>query len=162
MFQAAAQPIFPITILSRIDTFISNPFVSIICMFQTSKIYLRFYSLSTLPFPLIRFLSTCNLLGVDYTEIRTKFDDLFEIRKAKRVKKFQFYMKTTIFGTKIHTFFKSAKQLKTKVSELHENHFFGTKIQICDFQIYGFRIGVQNLLFQSDPKNLFDFDSMPI
>ena len=81
---------------------------------------------------------------------------------TKRVKKFQFYMKTTIFGTKIHTFFKSAKQLKTKVSELHENYFFGTKIQICDFQIYGFRIGVQNLLFQSDPKNLFDFDSMPI
>ena len=178
MFQAAAQPIFPITILSRIDTFISNPFVSIICMFQTSKIYLPFYSLSTLPFPLIRFLSTCNLLGVDYTEIRTKFDDLFEIRKANcasflaRFIHFSIFNETSEripillenyhFCTKIHTFFKSAKQLKTKVSELHENHFFGTKIQICDFQIYGFRIGVQNLLFQSDPKNLFDFDSMPI
>ena len=36
----AVQLIFwTITILSRIDTFISNPFVSIICMFQMSKIY---------------------------------------------------------------------------------------------------------------------------
>ena len=39
-----AFQLLPITILSRIDTFISNPFVSIICMSQTSKIYLRYIS----------------------------------------------------------------------------------------------------------------------
>ena len=114
MFQAAAQPIFPITILSRIDTFISNPFVSIICMFQTSKIYLPFYSLSTLPFPLIRFLSTCNLLGVDYTEIRTKFDDLFEIRKAN----------CASFLARKFIHFSIFNETSEKIPILHENYHF--------------------------------------